>query len=142
MAAKSSPPVWFWVVSGICLLWNLAGLAAFAMQVTMSPEALAALPQAEKELYETVPAWATAAFALAVVGGTLGCLALLMRKAWATPIFIASLVGILVQNFHSFALSKAPEVFGATAVIMPLFVIVVAVFLVWFSRMAKARDWI
>ncbi len=142
MTAKSAPPIWFWVVSVVCLLWNLAGLAAFAMQVTMGPEALAALPEAERELYTTVPVWATAAFAVAVIGGALGCLALLLRKAWAGPIFIASLCGILVQNFHSFALSKAPEVYGPTAMIMPLFVILIAVLLIWFSRSAKAKSWI
>jgi len=142
MTAKSAPPIWFWVVSGICLLWNLAGLAAFVMQVAMSPEALAALPEAERELHATTPAWATVAFAVAVICGTLGCLALLLRKAWAGPVFIVSLCGILIQNFHSFALSKAPEVYGPAAVIMPLFVILIAVLLIWFSRSAKARSWI
>lgn len=135
-------PVWFWVVSGVCLVWNLLGVMAYIQQVTLSPEALAAKPEAERLLLETTPAWATGAFAIAVFGGALGCLALLLKKKWASPLFIVSLAGILVQMFHAFFMSKSFEVFGPGVVIMPIMVILIAVFLVWFARMAKGKEWL
>lgn len=144
MAERNStqPPKWFWVVGGIALVWNLMGVMAYIMQVTMSDEARAALPEAERLLYETVPTWATAAFAIAVWGGALGCVLLLMRKALALPVFALSLCGIVVQNIHSFFFSKSWEVFGPGGVAMPIMVVVIAVYLIVLARRARAEGWI
>ncbi len=139
---RNKPPTWFWVVSGVSLLWNLMGVMAYIMQVTMSPEALAALPAAERALYETAPAWATAAFAIAVFAGVLGCVALLLRKGWAETLFVLSLLAVLVQNTHWLLMSNVFEVLGPTSVIMPMLVLVIGVFLIWFSRSSKVRGWI
>ena len=78
--STNKPPVWFWIVSVVALIWNGMGVMAYLGQAYMSDDALAALPEAEQALYANVPAWATAAFAIAVWGGLLGCLALLLRK--------------------------------------------------------------
>lgn len=142
MSNGVKPPTWFWIVSGLALVWNLLGVMAYVMQVTMSPEALAALPDAERALYETTPAWATGAFAIAVWGGALGCLALLLRKAFAIPVLGLSLGAVLVQMFHSFFMSKSFEVFGPGKMVMPIMVIVIAVLLVLFARKSKAQGWI
>ena len=82
-ATTVRPPKWFWIVASIAFVWNLMGVAAYLMQVTMSDETLAALPAEQQALYASTPAWATGAFALAVFGGALGCLFLLLRKSWA-----------------------------------------------------------
>ena len=103
---------------------------------------MAALPEAERALYESTPSWATGAFAFAVFGGALGCLALLLRKAWATPVLIVSLIGVLVQMFHSFFISKAFDVYGPGKMVMPIMVIVIAFFLVWTARCARREGWI
>jgi hypothetical protein len=50
------------------MIWNLLGVMAYTMQVTMSPEPLQALPENEKTLSESEPVWATSAFASAVWG--------------------------------------------------------------------------
>ncbi len=144
MAAKNLAiaPKSFWIVSSLFLVWNLMGVMAFVMQVTMSEEALAALPEAQRDLYLGTPGWANAAFAVAVFGGTLGCIFLLMRKAWAVPMLILSLAGIAVQMFHALVLSPALEVLGAGGLVMPVLVSAGAIFLIWYSRMARIRDWI
>ena len=140
--ASNKPPVWFWVIGGVGLIWNLMGVMAYIAQVTMSPETLAGMGEAERELYANTPAWATGAFAIAVFGGSLGCLFLLLKKSWAGPAFMASLAGVLVQMFHSFFMSKSFEVFGPGVVIMPIMVILIAIFLVWYAIKAKARGWV
>ncbi len=138
----ATTPRSFWIISGVFLVWNLMGVMAYLMQVTMSDEAMAALPEAQRDLYLNTPAWATGAFAIAVFGGTLGCIFLLIRKSWAVPVLILSLVGVLVQMFHVFALSPALEVLGAGSVVMPTLITAGAVFLIWYARMARSRDWI
>ena len=40
------------------------GVAAYLAQVRMSDAALTALPEAERALYESTPAWLTGAYAL------------------------------------------------------------------------------
>jgi len=134
-------PSWFKVVAIIALIWNLLGVLAFVGQMMITPEMLAELPVAEQELYTSTPQWATAAFALAVFFGTLGSLLLLMKKAMSTPILIFSLVGVAVQLLHAFFLSKSLEVLGPTSLIMPVLVILIAVYLVWLSNKAKLNGW-
>lgn len=142
MSDSSSPPRSFWIISVLALVWNLIGILTYLMSVTMSEEALAALPEAERALYSDIPAWVTAAYAIAVFGGTLGCVALLLRKAWAVPVLVGSLIAILVQMFHALALSDLIGVRGAGAAVLPLLIVAIAVYLVWFARSARARGWI
>jgi hypothetical protein len=142
MTTLQKAPTWFWIVSVVALLWNLLGVMAYLARVFMSPEALAALPEAERMLQETTPAWATAAFAFAVWGGTLGSVLLLLRKEWALPVLLVSLAGIVVQLTHSLFFSKALEVYGPGGLAMPIMILLFAIFLVWFVRKAQATGWI
>ncbi|MEL6483665.1 MAG: hypothetical protein AAFU57_05995 [Bacteroidota bacterium] len=135
-------PAWFWVVSIVALLWNLMGVGSFFQHLFISPEELNLLPQNEQELYTRFPMWTKIAFALAVFGGFLGCVALLLRKKWSVILFQISLIGVLVQMFHSLFITKATEVYGPGAVIMPIMVILVAFGLVWFSRVAVKKGWL
>ncbi len=100
------------------------------------------MPEAERALYTDIPVWATSAYAIAVFGGTLGSIFLLMRKAWAIPAFIVSLVAIVVQMGHAFFMTAMLEVQGASAAVLPLLIVAVAIFLVWYARYAKKKGWI
>jgi len=139
---SAAVPVWFWVVSGAALVWNMMGVAAYLMQVGMTTEDLAQLKQAERQLYESTPSWATGAFAIGVFGGTLGSLALLLRNALAIPLLMLSLLGILIQMFHAFFLSDAFALYGMQAFVMPSLVIVIAVLLLWFAYASRTRGWL
>ncbi len=136
------PATWFWVVASIALVWNLIGAMAYIAQVMMTPEAMELLSKEERTLIDSTPAWATGGFAIAVWGGTLGCILLLLRKKLATPILVLSLIGIMVQQYHSFFMTNAVEVYGTVRFILPVMVIVIAIYLVWFSRNATAKGWL
>jgi len=142
MTSTTKPATWFWVVSAIALVWNLMGVMAYIMQVTMSPEALQALPANERTLMESVPMWVTSAFAIAVWGSTLGSILLLMRKKLATPVLILSFAGILVQMYYNLFMSKSMEVYGPRGLAMPVMVLVFGIFLIWFSRKSTSNGWI
>lgn len=139
---RTTPTRGFWIISVLALLWNLIGIATYLMTVTMSEEALAALPEAERALYTGTPAWVTSAYAIAVFGGTLASIALLMRTAWAVPLFLLSLVAILLQMGHALFGTALIVVQGATAAVLPLLIVVIAAYLAWFSRAAQRRGWI
>ena len=135
-------PIWFWIASGLALVWNLLGLMAFVVQVTMSEEALQALPEAQQELYENMPSWVTIAFAVAVIAGVIGCVGLLMKKKWAFPVFVLSLLGILGQQTYMFFLSDTLAVMGMGSIGFPIFVLVVAILLIWFANFATGKRWL
>lgn len=134
-------PAWFMIAAAIFLVWNLFGVMAYIMQVTMSPDAIAALPDEERLLIETTPAWATAAFAVAVNGGALGCLLLLLKRSLAGFFLQLSLAGVLVQMFHSFFMSQSYEVYGPGGMAMPVMIIAVAIYLVILAAIAKSNGW-
>lgn len=135
-------PTWFWGVSIIMLLWNLMGVAAFTSSMTMSPEAIAALPEKDQAYIIATPLWANIAFGIAVIGGALGCVGLLLRKSWALPVLIISLVAVLLQMFEAFFLNTAVTNFSTSRLAMPLTVIIIAGALVWFANMAKGKSWL
>jgi hypothetical protein len=125
----------FWLLSVVALIWNALGSMNYVMQ--MNPEALAEYPEAARTLAETRPAWATGAFAVAVFGGVLGSLALLLRKSVAVYLFVAALVGVIVTNIHTVRVPGSQEIWLGSAMSL-----VVAAFFVWYSRMAQRQRWI
>jgi len=135
-------PAWFWIVSGLALLWEAMGCYAYMTQVTMGAEQLAALPEGQRQLWESTPAWVTGAYAIAVWGGLLGAIALLMRRTLARPLFVISLIAVLVQFGWSFLIGGAAERLGSSAYPLPIAIIVIAVLLVWFSGVAAKRGWL
>ena len=94
---SQKPPVWFWVVAVIALLWNLFGLFNFYISTFDQVSILETLNQEQRELFEAMPLWATIAFGVATVTGTLASLGLLIRKRLAKPLFVVSLVTMVAQ---------------------------------------------
>ncbi|PCJ71331.1 MAG: hypothetical protein COA62_01605 [Rhodobiaceae bacterium] len=122
----------FWVIAIVGLIWNAMGSANFVMQ--MDAETVAQMPESYRAIVEARPAWATAAFAVAVFGGALGCLLLLLRKSAALYVFVASFLGVTVQ------MTTTLGQFGATIGVASS--LVVAVFLIWYAKYAQRRTWI
>jgi hypothetical protein len=128
----------FWVIGAVMLIWNVMGCINFFMQ--MNPDMLAAYRESERVIIEGRPMWATVAFAIAVFGGALGCLLLLLRKSSAFYLFVASLLGVMVTTIHTLGLGidfGLGEILGT--VLMPT---VVAAFLIWYSKLAERKAWI
>jgi hypothetical protein len=135
-------PKWFTTIAIVALLWNLLGCLAFASDLQLSPKDIAKLSPGQQALYNARPSWAVAATALAVLGGTIGCLGLLIRKKWAFVLLSLSLIGILLQDFGLFALVNGATLAGSVAVLLQSFVLVIAIVLIWLSRFAIARGWL
>jgi len=139
---NDKPTTTFWIIGGAALVWNLIGLVAYISSVTISPEAMAKMTMEQQAFYSETPTWATAAFALAVNAGELGSLFLLLRKAWAVPMFVLSLVAIIAQNIDAFILRDAYSLSGINGVILPALIFAVAVGLVIYSRGVKEQRWL
>jgi hypothetical protein len=135
-------PTWFWVVAVAGLLWTVMGVASYFMDVMMSEETLAKMPEAQREIYEARPSWIVAVYAVAVFSALIGGVALVMRKSFAVPAFGVSLVAVIVQfGFVLFGMNVIATL-GATAAIFPAVIVILGALLLWFSMQSKSKGWL
>lgn len=136
----TASPKWFTPVAILALLWNLLGASAYLMDVTLSPEAVAKMGEAQRTMYASRPSWFVLAYASAVWFGVAGSLALLRRKRWAKPLFLVSLLGLIAQDV---ALFSRPEVRADLMVILLQgLVLVFAASLLMLSRKSEREAWV
>ena len=135
-------PTWFWVVAVLAVLWNLMGAFAYYSDVTMSPEALAELPQAQQDLRAAMSSWVTGLYAIAVFGGLAAAIALCLKYKLAIPLFAVSLAAVVIQMLYvSFGLN-AIGLMGTSSLLFPAVIILLGALQLWFSMHAKGRGWI
>ena len=80
------------------LIWNTLGCFNFILQ--MDPGAVAESPAAYQVVIASRSGWVTAAFLIAVFGGSLGCVLILLRRATARPALFLSLIGVALTTGH------------------------------------------
>jgi hypothetical protein len=134
--AANKPPIWFWIVSVIGVIWNAMGVNAYLQQAYNTESFRAMYTEEQLEIVANHPTWLTAAFAIAVFAGALGCILLLFRKALAHTLLVLSLLSVIVQM--GYILSQG----HASSMVMTIMIIVFALLLVIFSRHSKAKGWI
>jgi|TARA_B100001971_G_C18053438_1_gene464077 hypothetical protein len=114
--------------------WIIGAVMNFVTQM----DAVAAMPEPLRATIENRPAWATVAFGVAVFAGTLGCVLFLLRKSVAPYLFIAALLGVIVQMPAHFGMADSLGKI-LLAILMPP---AVSAFLVWYSKRAKGNAWV
>ena len=127
----------FWVIGAVALIFNVMGVVNYFVQ--MNADSLASFPEQYRPIIEGRPAWATGGFAIAVFGGSLGCILLLLRRSTAFHVFIASLLGVMVSMMHIFGVAGFSSFEIWMGVLMQL---VVTAFLIWYSKRAESKGWI
>lgn len=140
MSDKVSPPIWYWIVSVVALVWNGIGVANYLMQSMMTEEMIAQLPEDQQGYFANIPVWATAGFAIAVWVGLLASIMLLARKSIAFILFVISFIGVIVQQIYWVFLSGMPM--GVAEVILPIVVFLFSLALIVLSKGAKDKGWI
>jgi len=136
-------PTWFWIVGILFLLWGLAGIYAFYSQLTTPYEQLVAtMGEAGADCIAAMPQWLWWVYGAAVWSGIFGTVALLLRRAWAQPLYLCSLVAVLVQFGYSFGVARTHEIMGWSAAIFPAVIIVLAAVQLWFATSSKKKGWL
>lgn len=138
----SSLPRRFWVIAVLALAWNLLGVTMFAIQVSLSPETLAALPAPQRDVHAATPAWVFAAFGTAVFAGVFGAVGLLLRQRWAVALFGVSLAALVLQLVATYLLTPAWSAMGPSGLAMPALLLVIASLLLGHARTASRRGWL
>ena len=126
----------FWIVGAVGLVFNLMGCFNFISQ--LNAEMVAAMPDSYQVLIETRPAWATAAFAVAVFGGALGCVLLLLRKRYAIQVLGLSLAGAVAAQLPAIGNVELP----LQAWIGWMSQLVISALLLWYAIWASGKRWL
>lgn len=141
MTDATKPTGLFWVVGLLFLAWNIFGCAGYLMHTLPSDTAYAETwGDAMAAVRHKYPAWSMAAYAIAVWGGLLAAILLLLRKKFAVPLFILSLLAAIISFIWGITNEEAKAASGDGAWVMPVMVVMLGLFEIWWARRARARN--
>jgi len=132
-------PGWYWLVAGLCLLFELAGCYAYIMQVTTDP---ATLPVDQRVLVEAMPIWTIAAYALAVWVGLAGAVGLLLKKRFARPALFVSMIFVIVQFGGMLLIPDIRGAMSSSQLLGPILIFHLSYGYWQFSKVAWIRGWL
>ncbi|QDP19178.1 hypothetical protein [Sphingomonas xanthus] len=140
-SATTRAPGWYWAAAGGALLFELAGCLAYLAEVRMTDADIAALPLDQAALLAARPDWYYAAFGIAVWVGLVGAIGLLLRRRWAAPALLVSLVAVVVQ-VSSVLIVPEMRAVPSDALIISAVVIMVAYAFWQMARLSARRGWL
>ena len=128
-------PRHIWVVGVVTFLWNSMGAMDYVMTKTRNEEYMSAFTPEQLTFFYSFSVWTTGAWAIAVWGGVLGSLLLLLRKSSAVGVLLASFVAMVVTLFHNFVLSNGMDVIGGIfSLVFSAIIFIVALGLYLYAR--------
>jgi hypothetical protein len=129
MMGTSQTPAWLRIVGALAVLWNAVGMWSYLGHVGLVPAMAAGAEPA-------MPTVVTASYAIAVFAAVAGSVGLLLARRWALPLFVASLLGLIVD--WGWVFTNAP---GAEKG-LGITVLVCAVIFVVLARFAAGKGWL
>ena len=136
------PPMWFWVLASVLLLWNLLGAYVCVQQFRLGADAYPPATDYDRQLFASMPGWYDWNFAFAEVTGVGWAVALLARRSIAVPLFVLSLIGVVIQFGYVFTQTDVIAHKGLRTSYFPLFIAAVCLFQIAVARLARRRGWI
>ncbi len=143
-ATDNRPPVLFWVISIALLLWGLGGASIYIAYFIETPEEFAetaetaANRQAYADYIANIPFWAIAVGIIAAASRLLGAIGLLLRRAWALPLYSISVVFFVVALYRAFIIANVASVMSGPHIAVELVFVALSIFAVWFAHENKS----
>ncbi|MDP7062184.1 MAG: hypothetical protein QF489_04520 [Planctomycetota bacterium] len=135
----SPTPLHLWIIGVLSLLWNSFGSLNYSMTHLRNEAYLEGIPQEALDFVWNSPAWVTAGWAMAVWCGLFASILLLLRKGFATPVFLLSLICAVAINVYNYGFGGAMEVMGSAKDIGISVIIIVLAILQWMYARAMVR---
>ncbi len=138
-STKSAVPAWFWAVAIGALLFEGAGAYLFANSLALDP---ATLPLDQRAIYDATPQWMTIAWAIAIGTGLIGAVGLVLRRRFAEPALLVSVVAVAVQFSGIFLVKQHRELTPVDHLMVPV-VIMVMDYAIWqTAKLAHRKGWL
>ena len=138
-ATPQRAPWHLWAVGILGLLWDMGGAGDYLMTQTQNEAYMSRFTPEQLEFFYGFPTWLVAFWALAVWGGVLGTLLILLRKRLAVPVLLVSFLSMCVTAVHNFLLSNGLEVMGGMGAVFSVLIFVIALFLWLYARAMAER---
>lgn len=135
----ASAPAWYWAAATACLLFEAAGAFLFANSLTLNP---ATLPLDQRAIFDATPQWMTIAWAVAIGAGLLGALGLLLRRRFAEPLLLISLLAVAVQFSGLFLVRQLRELTPEDHLVVPIVILFLAYGFWQTAKLARRRGWL
>ncbi len=133
------PTPWhLWLIGILGFLWDSGGAFDYLMTQTQNESYMSQFTPEQLEFFYGFPSWVVFFWALAVWGGLLGTVLLLLRKRLAVPVLLVSFLSTVVTAIHNYLLANGLEVMGTTGAVFGVLIFVIALGL-WLYARAMAR---
>jgi hypothetical protein len=133
-------PWHLWVVGIFAFLWSGMGAFDYLMTETQAEWYMGNFTPEQLEFFYGFPAWLVAFWALAVWGGVLGGILLLLRKKLAVPVFLVSFLCMVVTTIRNYGFANGFEVMGgAGAAAFSLLIFVFALLFYLYARSMRDK---
>ncbi|HSN72016.1 MAG TPA: hypothetical protein VLT59_10915 [Steroidobacteraceae bacterium] len=137
---KHRTPWHLWVVGLLALLWRSVGAMDYLMTQTGNEEYLSQFTPEQLAFFAGFPAWLVAFWAVAVWGGVLGAILLLLRRRAAVWVLLASFVSMVIVTIRNYVFAGGLEVIGDTfSLVFSAIIFVVALALVLYALSLQRR---
>jgi hypothetical protein len=134
MSSAPKAPKHLLIIAIVTLLWNLVGAYDYVMTVSKNEAYLAQFTSEQLEYFTSFPMWVGFTWPIAIWGGVVGCILLLLKKHLAVPVFLVSLVSMVLTAIYNFGLSDGMEVMGTGGLMFTIVIFLVALGLLLYSR--------
>ena len=139
-AQRTKTPWHLWVIGILGLLWSAMGAIDYLMTQTKNEAYMGMFTPEQLEFFYNFPSWSVALWAIAVWGGVLGCILLLLRKSLAVWILLASLLCMVINTIYLYAFTNGLEIMGDPfTLIFSAIIFIVAVLLFFYAKKMQAR---
>ena len=138
-ATRPAVPTWYWAAATAALLFELAGAYLFANSLTLDP---ATLPLDQRAVYDATPQWMTIAWAVAIGAGLVGAIGLVLRRRFAEPALLVSLIAVAVQFSGIFLVRQLRELTPEEHLLVPVIIVVLAYAFWQTAKLARRKGWL
>jgi hypothetical protein len=133
---RRKAPWHLWAVGVLAVLWNGSGAAVIvAAQYGVYPD----LPADEAAYYAAQKLWFVLLTDVALLGGVLGGVALLLRSRWAPVLFALSLFAIVVTAGYDLAMGTSRMFNNTGTVVTTCLIWLLAILQLWYAAAMRGR---
>ena len=130
----------YWTIGAIALLWNAMGALDFTMTQSKNAAYLSAFSPEQLAYFDSFPFWAVVLWGIAVWGGLIGSILLLVRSALAVPVFLVSLLTMFAMTVYNYGFSNGMQMAGSTfELVFTTLIFIISVALYWYAKSCKQR---
>lgn len=133
-------PWHLWVIGIIATLWSAMGAFDYLMTQTKNEEYMGQFTPEKLEYFYSLPAWVISAWAIAVWGGVLGAILLLLKRKPAVWVLLVSFIAMVLTTIHNYFISNGLEVMGdGVDLVFAGAIFVISLVLYLYARLMEKR---